>query len=556
MKPAKCKRRNSPSVGASEVDALSPKIERAILLLIILMVAVFRINLIDIPYERDEGAYIYFGQMIVQGQTPYHDFYEDKPPANMYFYALMVWIFGPNEGNMHAAFMLLNIATLLLLHALARRLFGAASALCAATAFATLSVSYALSGFSCMSEHIVIFFATAGMALLLGRREEPSSWEHVLAGMVLGLSCWVKQSAIFFLMWGGAAVLLPAYHVRWARRWRHLLWLGAGAAAVSLFFLALMAKLGVFREFWFSAVELPRLFVTTVVAPQFVKGNLALFAGGIFRDNPLVIALAIAGLASLAFTGRPRNEKIGIWLLALLSLLAVVPGLMFYNHYWLQVVPAAALAVGAAIAVSTKAFSRFTGTSARAGALAVLLVFGMGKAWMIAKKRGYYFGNDYTSVLRKTYGLNPFPSSKRIGEYLRNRTQPGERIAILGSEPQIFLYAKCRNATRHAFTTHLVDPRNPYAADWRREYITDVEKTAPNYVVAVNHPASWCCDGNSCKEMFAWAENYLARFYDSVAIADIIPDESRPRLVWDEDIKGYAPKSPFTVRVFKRKTKV
>ncbi|MCX5784958.1 MAG: glycosyltransferase family 39 protein [Elusimicrobia bacterium] len=538
-----------------EIMALLHGNEWKLLFGIILLTIVLRINLINIPYERDEGAYIYFGQMLLQGQVPYQDFYEDKPPGNMYSYAALVAVFGPEEGNIHGAFMVLNILTLLLGYLLLKRLFGVIPALCAAASFATLSLSPAMCGFSCMSEHLVMFYVMIGMALLLGWKKDIPFWQYMLAGMALGMAVWVKQSGIFFFLWGIAAILL-ADNNEYSGRWRRLLWFGAGAAVVSLVFFAQMWKLGVFRQFWFSVVELPSLFVTPTVPFQIVKYVLKLTAGVIFRENSLSVILAIAGVILLAVTDKSRNEKLVIWLLVCASLLAVVPGYTFYAHYWLQVIPAAIIGVAIVISLALKFSSRVTGPGALKWELAIILLFCLGKGYMFAQRWDYYFGNNNTAILRGVYGDNPFPSSKRIGDYLRNRSHPGDKLAILGSEPQIFLYSRCRNATRHAFITHLVNPRNPYAADWRKEYITDVEKAAPHYIVYVAHPASWCCEGNSCAEMDIWADKYLRESYELVAYSDIILGEPEPHLVWDDEARTYHPKGQCSVRIFERKDKV
>ena len=41
-------------------------------------------------------------------------------------------------------------------------------------------------------------------------------------------------------------------------------------------------------------------------------------------------------------------------------------------------------------------------------------------------------------VCRMMYGANPFPESYPIAEYLKEHTSAGDRIAVIGSEPQIF----------------------------------------------------------------------------------------------------------------------
>ncbi|MBK8722828.1 MAG: hypothetical protein IPL95_11335 [Saprospiraceae bacterium] len=45
---------------------------------LLILMFVIRLNFLEIPYERDEGAYSYYGQLLNEGKTPYIDFYEQK----------------------------------------------------------------------------------------------------------------------------------------------------------------------------------------------------------------------------------------------------------------------------------------------------------------------------------------------------------------------------------------------------------------------------------------------------------------------------------------------
>src|SRR5258706_1008508 len=91
------------------------KIAYAILAALILLVILIRSKFSLIPFERDEGAYSYYGKLLLEGKIPYKDFYEQKFPGIFYFFAMMVGLFGDTVKGMHFGFMILNIATFLLL---------------------------------------------------------------------------------------------------------------------------------------------------------------------------------------------------------------------------------------------------------------------------------------------------------------------------------------------------------------------------------------------------------------------------------------------------------
>src|ERR1044071_2696036 len=89
------------------------KICYALLALLIIIVVMIRTNFLNIPYERDEGGYSYYGKLLLEGKTPYKDFYEQKLPGIFYFYAFMVSIFGSTVKGMHTGFIWLNIASII-----------------------------------------------------------------------------------------------------------------------------------------------------------------------------------------------------------------------------------------------------------------------------------------------------------------------------------------------------------------------------------------------------------------------------------------------------------
>ena len=91
---------------------------------------------------------------------------------------------------------------------------------------------------------------------------------------------------------------------------------------------------------------------------------------------------------------------------------------------------------------------------------------------------------------RAVYGANPFPESVKIAEYLKNNTRPGDRVAVLGSEPQICFYAHRRSATEHIYMYGLMESQ-PLALHMQEEMIAQVEKSEPPFLVLVMVSTSW-----------------------------------------------------------------
>src|SRR5436190_23592252 len=106
----------------------------------------FRIRLLGIPLERDEGEYAYAGQLMLQGIPPYKLAYNMKFPGTYAAYAVIMSIFGQTIAGIHIGLLLINAATTILIFFLGQRLFSLTAGVAAATTYAVLSLSPSVLG--------------------------------------------------------------------------------------------------------------------------------------------------------------------------------------------------------------------------------------------------------------------------------------------------------------------------------------------------------------------------------------------------------------------------
>ena len=86
-----------------------------VIAIIVGAVSIIRWRFIEMPLERDEGEYAYFGHLILKGITPYKEAYNMKLPGIYYMYALIMAIFGQSYKGIHIGFLLMNAGTMILL---------------------------------------------------------------------------------------------------------------------------------------------------------------------------------------------------------------------------------------------------------------------------------------------------------------------------------------------------------------------------------------------------------------------------------------------------------
>jgi hypothetical protein len=151
-------------------------------------------------------------------------------------------------------------------------------------------------------------------------------------------------------------------------------------------------------------------------------------------------------------------------------------------------------------------------------------------AW---QNREVWFELTPHQVARRLYTLNPFPESAPVADYLREHTAPDERIAVIGSEPQIYFHARRRSATGYIYMYALTEPL-PLAQKMRDDFIREVETAKPRYLVFVDITGSWVSLSVTDKSILTWWNQYVQN-YDPVAAATLAADQPTS-YCWDEAV--------------------
>ena len=180
------------------------------LIAVILGTVIIRIRLLDVPLEHDEGEYAYAGQLILQKIWPYQSpsLYKYKMPAIYFIYAVILAVFGQTHSAVHAGLLVANIATIIFLFLLTKKLLGSLAAITAAAAFSILSMSSSVLGFFAHAEHFVLLAALIGIWFLLQAMDSYRWWKLSISGLLLGLGYLIRQH-------GAAFALFAAIYLLW-----------------------------------------------------------------------------------------------------------------------------------------------------------------------------------------------------------------------------------------------------------------------------------------------------------------------------------------------------
>ncbi len=519
-----------------------------ILCLILLLVAYTRFRLLDMPLERDEGEYAYAGQLILQGIPPYELAYNMKLPGTYYACALGMALLGQTIAGMHATLMLVNSLTIFFVFLLGRKLFGVVAALVAAASYALMSISPAVLGMATHANQFVVLFAVPATLLLWQGGEQGNRRLYFFSGLLYGLAFLMKQQGVFFGAFGGAyLVWLGLRNQNFMGTVKSIFIYGAGIFLPFLCLCALMAWDGVFSRFWFWTFTYAHSYVGLITLSQGFQWlgdhlNTALPAGAGFWL--LGLTGLLCGLCAKTFREKTLFVA-GLWGFAFLG---TATGLYFRAHYFILVLPAFSLLIGLAMAAVPKCFpARMPAYTGPAMVLTLFLAF---TGWRVYYERQFFFYLPGSEVSQIIYNGSPFVESIAVSDYIRGHSSPEARIAVIGSEPQIYFYSHRRSATGYIYIYPLNEPQSNAHA-MQLDMIHEIESVKPQYLVWVGFTNSWLVWPNTDPTLSEWGGQYIKKFYVKTGIVD---DSTKGYAVyvWDDDARNYPTPQGQHITVYRR----
>src|SRR5262249_23740539 len=184
--------------------------------------------------------------------------------------------------------------------------------------------------------------------------------------------------------------------------------------------------------------------------------------------------------------------------LFLCSCAAVGIGFYFRLHYFLLLLPALSLLIG--IAVSRGFYwLKHDRTIELFLALPILGLFFISLATLIVSEGPLWFAMSPVQTVRETYSTTIYSEARRAAEFIRANTSPRDKIAVIGSKPEIYFYSHRHSSTGYVYTYPLLET-HPYALKMQQQMIAEIEHSPPEYVVYVDDDLSWLRRANSQTE--------------------------------------------------------
>jgi hypothetical protein len=214
----------------------------------------------------------------------------------------------------------------------------------------------------------------------------------------------------------------------------------------------------------------------------------------------------------------------------------------------LTLLPALALLTGVAISRALYLL-RHDQTIELFLALAILGMFVIAVGSALLGYGPVWLGMSESQAARFTFASTLFTQTARAADYVKTHASKGARVAVLGSEPEVYFLSGRRSASGHIYMYPLMD-EHPYALQMQNEMISEIERARPEYVLYIDDELSWLPRRGSEQKIANWWKEYWSKNMDLALTLDI--EEGRERGIEQDRPAKDAPPTKH-ILIFKRR---
>jgi hypothetical protein len=437
--------------------------------------------------DWDESLYVLVAGQVLSGHLPYTTVWDNKPPGIYVIFAVF-------EALCRDPVLAIRAATIVFTTALAGLLWRLAFIICAgapAAAQPRLAWLAALSfivgalsndGLAANTELFMECFSVAAILAAIdpGFCAGRPAGRAFCTGVLFSLACLTKYVAVFEAQAVGFALLFCA-HLSWRDRMARGAIAVAGAALAPACIVLIYAAAGDLGLWWSCSIASN---ITRVAVPfsgaQLQSVALTIlprWAPAILAACLLLVTLPIRG-GSLAPPGfsfaRRAQALLALWLVG--GTLGVISAKSFYDHYFLQILPPACLAL--AFMAARFAPALLATPRRAAGLIAALL--------LIPGVAGY---DALAAIMQplETTGDTP----RQIATLLRPQITAGASLYVFDGQPIIYALTGAAPPTRYVLPSVLIRCflAGVAGVNATRE-VGHILATNPKYIIRASRPVS------------------------------------------------------------------
>lgn len=451
------------------------------LLLIAVPAFMIRVPFFSVPPERDEGLYATIARIIIDGGVPYRDSATYRAPGIYYIYASLFKLFGEAVEVLRIGSAVFAVLTCLVIYRFASRVFDEKAGLLAAFLYAIFSSGPMIQGGLANTEAFMMLPLVAATYLFYVGYKEQRHIYLFIAGILSGVACLIKEAAapnyLLFLIFLPVSTpeLLSSRGLKELLKKMMTLCSGFLLPLLTVFgYLAVNNALtdylvGVYN--WNTSYGTYRsdLFWSRLVD----RGVYSLGREYSFLWFASIIAVIVA-----IFKCRTM-DIVYVLLWAVLSFAGVCLGSMFWPHYFIQMIPSLSLCAAYGTGelfkgLRSRSFVRFPAWVA-AALLSISVVYA------IKTDYRFYLVYDPDEISTQIYGSDIFANSKKIAEYIKQRSGPSDYIYQNRWDSEIYFLSQRKSPTK--YLDHPSIHAAPDVLKAMEELRNDILYKKPKYII-------------------------------------------------------------------------
>lgn len=493
------------------------------------------------PFERDEGEYAYGAQLLLRGERLYDNVYSLKWPGIFWSYALVLLIFGQTVWGVHLGVLVLNVFTAFIVYQTARYMVERLPAAIGALTYLLFTVQRELHGIIANSEHFVIFYFCISLLLIFKYKSQLKPKFLFWAGIFSGLAFLNKQHAIGYIL--ATYCILFFFEIERGTIKTAVKPIVVYSASLMLpFIIALLWVLGFdnFDRFWFHTVTYAREYVVLTSFDQAwnelskrITENLAV--------NPILWGGFFLSIIFIPMLSSTKQHRKILYPLLVGGIIATSLGFYFRPHYFMFMALPGALFLAVVFEYISNNKSKVVAT--------VIFVIGSLSYFIIEKEYLFEWDGSWTNY--QMFYRYPFREAKIVGDYLKNESQPGDRVLVIGAEPEINFYAQRRSVTGYIYSYPFFEDQ-PFAEEMSKEWMEEINLDHPEYIVLMGHWKTYVSREHPMfKEIWNFSETFiLENGYQVIGEVDLpIQDGGQ---AWGEDARKRQTESENWIRVYSK----
>ena len=495
--------------------------------LTLLATVAFRIHLLHLPIDRDEGEFAYAGWRMLHGGIPYLDFYNMKMPGIYAFYALLFALFGSSVAAIRMGLIIVNVINAFLVYRLTKKWSDYRTSLYSCICYLIFSIQVELQGTSTHAEHIAMLFVLSGFLIFTSAVKYKSGIQLFWSGFLLGTALIVKQPSFSFIAMGFFFLFAEKFRNKLATKefLKTSSVFIAGAILPLLSAVVLLSIAGAGKNFYLFAFQYAKEYVSFLTIQDGVN-NLNVIFSKALAPNIFLWLLVPAGIVISFFQSGKSTAKIWFFIF---SFLAVAAGYYFRPHYFQFLVPASSMFAAAALVAGEKFFHQRNSTLRYLPFL--YLVFAAGS--YIHNNRSLFSAGSQDELIREIYGQDFFNATKKAGEYVAKHSNENSTVAIFGAEPEIWFYAQRKAASGYLYVYPLLE-HHKFVQLMRQQFYEEVKKNQPEILVYTSNAGTWYADYSVQTEMFNWYKQYRDSTFRRIGLINI-PYDAPTTYDWSGD---------------------